>query len=313
MTQPLPPYVLGRVVQVERPTPRLRRITCESDGWRGARSIAPDQQVKLFFARDGGVPEIPGAPEDGSGVAGWYARYLAVPEERRPWMRSYTVRALDPGCGRMVIDFVLHDVDGQGHGDEAAPASRWVARAAVGDVVGVLGPAVSGYRAPSGQPVRLFVGDEAALPAIAASLEALPAGVRAVVVVEVAGAAEEQALTSDAELTVHWVHRPGSLLDAVRAAQLPGGTADGVGPEDAADGVGPDSTEGAAGAVFAWVAGEASAVRAVRRHLVGERGLDKRAVSFTGYWRRDMTQDEAPTEQDIADAVEQMEVSDYAG
>lgn len=310
MTQPLPPYVLGRVVQVERPTPRLRRITCESEGWRGARSIAPDQQVKLFFARDGGVPEIPGAPEDGSGVAGWYARYLAVPEERRPWMRSYTVRALDPGRGRMVIDFVLHGdgghgVDGHGHGDSepgdsghgdgAAPASRWAARAAVGDVVGVLGPAVAGYRAPSGQPVRLFAGDETALPAIAASLEALPAGVRAVVVVEVADAAEEQVLTSDAELTVHWVHRPGSLLDAVRAVQLPG------------------AVEGAEGAVFAWVAGEASAVRAVRRHLVGERGLDKRAVSFTGYWRRDMTQDEAPTEQDIADAAEQMEVSDYAG
>lgn len=73
----------------------------------------------------------------------------------------------------------------------------------------------------------------------------------------------------------------------------------------------PDGTSGAVGAVFAWVAGEASAVRAVRRHLVGERGLDKRAVSFTGYWRRDMTQDEAPTEQDVADAVEQMEVSGY--
>lgn len=285
MTQPLPPYVLGRVAGVEPLSPRMRRITLESDDWCDVRSIAPDQQVKVFLARDGGVPEIPGAPEDGSGVAGWYARYLAVPDERRPWMRSYTVRALDPDAGRMVVDFVLH-ADGA-HGEhgahaDAGPASRWAARAALGDVVGVLGPAVAGYRAPSGQPVRLLAGDETALPAIGAILETLPAGVRAVAVVEVESPAEEQELHSPAGVAVHWVHRPATLLDAVRAVELP------------------------VGEVFAWVAGEASAVRAVRRHLVGERGLDKRAVAFTGYWRRDLTQDAAPTEDDIADATEQM-------
>ncbi|WP_346254688.1 siderophore-interacting protein [Pseudonocardia autotrophica] len=102
--------------------------------------------------------------------------------------------------------------------------------------------------------------------------------------VQVAGPAEEQQLRSPAALTVHWVHRPGSLLDAVRTVPL------------------PDATD----QVFAWVAGEASAVRAVRRHLVGDRGLDKRAVAFTGYWRADLTQDDAPTEQDLADATEQM-------
>ena len=32
-------------------------------------------------------------------------------------------------------------------------------------------------------------------------------------------------------------------------------------------------------------AGEAAAVRAMRRHLVGERGIDRRAVAFMGYWR----------------------------
>ncbi|WP_370589036.1 siderophore-interacting protein [Pseudonocardia sp. C8] len=285
MTQPLPPYTIGRVVGVEPLTPRMRRITCASDRWRGARSIAPDQQVKLFFARDGGTPEVPAAPEDGSGIGGWYARYLAVPEERRPWMRSYTVRALDPDAGRMVIDFVLH---GDGSHD-SGPASRWAARAAIGDVLGVLGPAVAGYRSPSGQAVRLLAGDETALPAIAATLEALPPDVRAVAVIEVADAAEQQELSSPAEVEVHWVHRPASLIDAVRSVRLP------------------------AGEVFAWVAGEASAVRAVRRHLVGERGLDKRAVAFTGYWRRDLTQDDAPTEQDVADATEQMEAAGTTG
>ncbi len=52
------------------------------------------------------------------------------------------------------------------------------------------------------------------------------------------------------------------MLDAVRAAELP-----------------------AAKAPYAWLAGEAGTIRAVRRHLVQERSIDRRAVRFTGYWR----------------------------
>ena len=36
---------------------------------------------------------------------------------------------------------------------------------------------------------------------------------------------------------------------------------------------------------YAWVAGESAAVMAIRRHMVGELGLDKRALTFMGYWR----------------------------
>ncbi|MEQ3550303.1 siderophore-interacting protein [Pseudonocardia nematodicida] len=277
MSQELPGYAVCRVTGVEPLTPRMRRITLESDDLVGVVEVAPDQQVKLFFARDGGIPEIPPPPEDGSGVAGWYARYLAVPEDRRPWMRSYTVRALAAAAGRMTVDFVVHPDSGHG-----GPASRWAARAGIGDVVGVLGPAIAGYRMPSDEPVRLLVGDETALPAIGAILETLPAGMCAVAVVEVSGPAEEQTLASAAGVDVHWVHRgTGVLLEAVREVRLPDGP------------------------VFAWVAGEASAVRAVRRHLVDERGIDRGAVAFTGYWRRELTQDDAPTEQDVADATEQ--------
>ncbi|MEV0778957.1 SIP domain-containing protein [Streptomyces sp. NPDC050428] len=61
-----------------------------------------------------------------------------------------------------------------------------------------------------------------------------------------------------------------------------------------------------AGSVFARLGGEASTVRALRRHLVGERGLDRRSVHFTGYWRRTLTQDDAPTESDLAEARERL-------
>ena len=39
------------------------------------------------------------------------------------------------------------------------------------------------------------------------------------------------------------------------------------------------------------VHGEASAVRAVRRHLFAERGLRREAVSISGYWKRTRTEE----------------------
>lgn len=43
--------------------------------------------------------------------------------------------------------------------------------------------------------------------------------------------------------------------------------------------------EVAAVPLYAWLAGEAGVIRNLRRHLVTERGLDRRAVAFMGYWR----------------------------
>lgn len=53
--------------------------------------------------------------------------------------------------------------------------------------------------------------------------------------------------------------------------------------------------------------GRRGAVRALRRHLVEERGLARPAVEFSGYWRRALTQDDAPTEEDLAWAKERAE------
>lgn len=45
-------------------------------------------------------------------------------------------------------------------------------------------------------------------------------------------------------------------------------------------------------------------MRALRRHLVEERGLPGTAVEFSGYWRANLGQDDAPTEEDLAWAKE---------
>jgi NADPH-dependent ferric siderophore reductase len=107
------------------------------------------------------------------------------------------------------------------------------------------------------------------------------------VFVEVQDAAEEQQLACPGRVDLRWLHRgpvpPGessALVDAVRAADFPEGP------------------------VFAWLAGEASSVRALRRHLVGDRGIDRRSVAFTGYWRLHRTQDDAPTAEEVAEQAE---------
>jgi NADPH-dependent ferric siderophore reductase len=54
---------------------------------------------------------------------------------------------------------------------------------------------------------------------------------------------------------------------------------------DVPDTVALAESPGGAHPFYAWVAGEAATVRAIRRHLVDERGHDRRNVAFMGYWR----------------------------
>ncbi|MYT35017.1 SIP domain-containing protein [Streptomyces sp. SID8356] len=271
------PVTRVRVVDVERVTPRTARVGFTADELPGLMEDRPDQQLKLCLPRAGQtVPRLPEPAADDPYGMRWYEAYLAIPEPERPWMRSFTVRSYDRERNVMAVDFVLHG--------EGGPAARWGAAARPGDVLGMVGPS-SLYARPLPAARRmLLAGDEAALPAVATLLEALPAGTSAIVYAEVADAAEERELPPAAGgAEVRWVHRArgGSLVGAVREA---GAALDGV---DAA-----------------WVAGEASAVRDLRRHLVGERQLPKSAVEFSGYWRRALTQDDAPTKEDLAWAAE---------
>ncbi|MFT9785348.1 siderophore-interacting protein [Streptomyces rhizosphaericola] len=271
------PVTRVRVVDVERITPRTARVGFTADELPGLLEDRPDQQLKLCLPRAGQtVPRLPEPAADDPYGMRWYEAYLAIPEAERPWMRSFTVRSYGRERNVMAVDFVLHG--------EGGPAARWGAAARPGDVLGMVGPS-SLYARPLPAARRmLLAGDEAALPAVATVLEALPAGTSAIVYAEVADAAEERELPPAAGgAEVRWVHRDRgcSLVAAVREA---GAALDGV---DAA-----------------WVAGEASAVRDLRRHLVGERRLPRNAVEFSGYWRRALTQDDAPTEEDLAWAAE---------
>ncbi|MER7117301.1 siderophore-interacting protein [Saccharomonospora azurea] len=262
-------YLTAHVRHVRAITPRLVRVTFTGPDLAHVVDGAPDQYVKVFFPTPGTrAPQLP--PTLADDAMSWYRRYLAMPDGVRPAMRTYTVRHARPWAAELDIDFVLHD--------DAGPGSSWAANARPGDEVALLGPHGL-YDVPAGTSWQLLVGDESAVPAIAAVCERLPDQARAIVFVEVADAADEIPLAGYGErVDVRWVHRGDApvgeaVLAAVRDATLP------------------------AGAPYAWISGEASLVKHVRRHLVRERGVNKRHITFTGYWRQGRSEEDAGREQ----------------
>ena len=238
---------LATVLRTSRPTPHLVRVVLGGDGLAGFEPTFTDAYVKLVLP-PAGAPYA--APFDMDVVQSEH------PRELWPCLRTYTVRGWDPATGELVLDVVVH-------GDEGL-AGPWAAAARPGDLVQLLGP--GGAYAPSGDvDWHLLAGDETALPAIAASLERLPAGAVARVFVEVADAAEEQPLPLPAGVQLTWVHRaelPGAaLVAAVRGAELPEGS------------------------LHAFVHGEAGFVRELRRFLRVERSVPREQLSASGYWR----------------------------
>ncbi|MFF5078184.1 siderophore-interacting protein [Actinoplanes sp. NPDC000266] len=164
-----------------------------------------------------------------------------------PIYRDYTIRYLRPEARELDIDFVLHE-----HG----PGGSWAARAAPGKRVGILGPRGSNL-VPYTFDWYLLGADETALPALAAWLEQLPAGATVLAFAEVAGESEKQPLDG-----VTWLLRDrGQKLSDVRDVTLPEG-----------DG-------------YVWIAGEATGLKPVRRHLRA-RGLNRKWMEIDGYWKK---------------------------
>ena len=166
--------------------------------------------------------------------------------------RDYTPRSFDNAARELVIEFALH-------GD--GPAAEWAARAVPGDTLAIGGPKGS-LIVPVDYDWHLLAGDETAFPAVARRLEELPAGARAIVVLKAADVADRRTFASAADVSMTWVSTDAELLHAVRALALPEG-----------DG-------------YAWCAGEAACMAALRRELVEVKGHPGEATRAAAYWKR---------------------------
>lgn len=122
MTSPAAlPVTFLEVVETQRITPRTARITFGAGALADSVGSAPDQQLKLCFPRPG--QDVPELPEPAGDPMGWYQAYLAIPEPRRPLMRSFTLRRRRPGTRLVEIDFVLHGVGDGGSDTGSAGAT----------------------------------------------------------------------------------------------------------------------------------------------------------------------------------------------
>jgi len=255
----MPAVVLAEVVAVRPLTPNAVAVTLDGPEVGRIAYSGADQRIKLLFARGGRpTPALPTADD-------WYGSYQALPEEVRPVMRTYTVRSQCPRSGRIDVEFILHG--------DGGPASAWASAARPGDQLGIIAASAEDDSAqarpyaPGAADWQLLVGDATALPAIASIIEQLPVGacVRAFIAVPTPQDIRELA-TSGTDVQITWLTGT-APVEAVRAAQLPEGVP------------------------YAWVAGEAAMVRAVRRHLLTDRGFEPRAHYFGGYWRAGMSED----------------------
>ncbi|MGE2835702.1 siderophore-interacting protein [Mycobacterium sp. SMC-4] len=257
-----------QVVRTEQIAPHMMRVVL---GGTGFDTFTPneytDAYVKLVFVDD---------DLDVSGLEQPLTldSFNALPEPKRPVVRTYTVRRADTERRELTIDFVVHG--------EHGVAGPWAANATPGRRLFVMGP--SGAFAPDpAADWYLFAGDEAALPAIGAALEALPDNAIGRVFIEVAGPEDEIELTAPEGVEVRWIYR--------------GGRADLVGEEIAGDHApliaAVKETPWLPGQAQVFIHGEAQAVmHNLRPYVRKERGIDaKWASSISGYWRRGRTEE----------------------
>lgn len=238
------------VLGVDDLSPSMRRIHLGGPELEGFASFGPTDHAKVFFpASDGGAPRLPTI--DGGR---WVDR-----EEPGFVFRDYTIRTHDAPAGEVVLDMVARP-----HG----PAGRWAAQAEPGAQLGLLGPKSSVPR-PLDRASYLLVADETGLPALLNWLDRLPAHARIDAVIEVGGPVDEVPLAHSG-LETTWLHRGDDPAGSTRLA----------------DAVAALSLDVRPGTGYVWAGAEASAVRAVRRHLRDDRGIEPASASLSGYWRR---------------------------
>lgn len=247
----------ARVRTTQRLTPSLVRVLLDGgDLARLAMPAATDAYVNVA------IPP-PGAPYDA--VFDPAEVRERFPKDTWPARRRYTVRSWDAAAQELTLDFVVH-------GDTGV-AGPWAGAVEPGDVLVFEGPS-GGYLPDPTADWHLMVGDESALPAIAASLEVLASDAKAVVRLVCDGPDHQVELTSPGDVDLVWLHRRGAPSDEdLLAAAVQGATF----PQ---------------GRVHAFIHGEAVEIRKIRKHLLVDRGLARSDMSCSPYWRRDLA-DEA--------------------
>lgn len=303
------------VSRLLRLSPHFVRVTFVGDDLAVFGTSGLDQRIKLLLPfADGRLCDVGAHDEPTIADGSWYARWRELPDGERNPFRTYTVRSIRPERRELDVDMVLHLDAGTPEG----PASAWLRRAAVGDRLVVIGPdartsdpTVGLDWRPGGARHLLLAGDETAAPAICSIVESLPPAVTAQAFVEVPSRDDILNVYARGRSRVTWlardagcetaegfqavaplgllVHQAVSTWVPRHMSQLAGVVRD---TPDTLDDVDVDvdllwdsPVDPTTGDFYAWIAGEAGTVKALRRHLVTEVGVARSNVAFMGYWR----------------------------
>ena len=307
---PLIPFRVT-VARAETLSPHFKRIVFQGQDLQNFADAGYDERIKILLPLPNGSLPAPSffeaSPED---PLAWYQKWRTLPAERRNPLRTYTVRKVRPESEQIDVDFVIHD--------HAGPAGAFAEAARPGDQAIIIGPnaqaggPVAGMDFHPGQSRHLLlVGDETAVPAIAAIMDSL---IRdhwqgeGVALIEVPAEEDRLPLPELEGIRIIWTTCDESghghaLIEAMHnlLEDLPIHSPTAVADESSKEFTEIDidkellwETADAAQAdasihvddLYAWIAGEAATVRELRRMLVRDRGMDRRNVSFMGYWRQ---------------------------
>lgn len=252
-------------------SPHLARVAlrCPSDY---PTTGIPDEYARVLIPPPGEDLVLPEVDDS------WRASY--PPGAAEPAPRVYTLSDHRRVDGDVVVDLdiVLH---------AGGVGSAWVRDCRPGDTVGLVEPH-GVYAAAPHVGWQLLVADLTGLPALARILRGLSPEQRAEAVVVVPDPADELPLPSMADVEVTWltVDDPGEIGDTLTRVV----TTRGLPPADVI------------GGRYLWLAGEARASRAVRRHLRRELGWPQHDFYTCGYWQVDAERWKRRYEQ-VADQV----------
>jgi NADPH-dependent ferric siderophore reductase len=300
------PLLLEEVecVSVQRLSPSFVRVELGSPGLAEIgidEGNLYDQRIKLIFpdTPGGPLPSFEGADES------WFYTWLEKPVEERGHMRTYTVRDVvgEGADTRVVVDFIVHE-------GECGPGGTWGANASPGDRLVMMAPRkgmpYGGIEfVPGDARTLLLVGDETAVPAVAAILEQLDPAARGDVFLEVPETGDVLTLQHPEGVRISWHPRNGAARGHALHEAVLGHLGAGRRHVDVTDDeIDPDlwetPTHSSSGedveadhrsvghdfdGLYAWIAGESKVVTGLRRALVKDLGIDRHQVAFMGYWR----------------------------
>jgi len=255
---------------------------------------SPDQRIKLL------LPSLDGTPSALSNDGQWYDMLQSMDKEKRPILRTYTLRHVDSAKEELTVEFVSHGTEG--------PASSFAINAMPGATIQIVAPNAEhvedsgGYEwtPPTGLRHGLIIADETALPAARGILELLaklPEPPRIQAFFEVPETADCVDLSAFSFAQIHWLPRAPvnasygeCLVKSVKEqVWLPQGFQHNIIQEEAEGELLWDKATSDNREFYGWVAAESTAVKLLRRYLIGERGVNQEAINFMAYWAKART------------------------